>query len=116
MKRINVFILILILVAMFSACGKEENPQMPNTQPPSVMYDGVIYRTTGKQLPGEVDESAILGYIHSVVHGSQLPQEEGQSNFPAEGAAYAIVSDGFVVLMDNEWTIFEPLEIPVDQE
>ena len=73
------------------------------------MHNGTLYRTSGKQLPGEVDESAILGYIQSVVHGGRLPEEEGQANFPCEGAPYAMVSDGLVVLVDNEWTLFEPV-------
>lgn len=109
MKRIFAIVLLIAMLATMAACGKEA-AETPNTQVPSVMHDGVIYRTTGKQMPGEVDESAILGYIQSVVPGSQLPKEEGQANFPGEGAPYAMTIDGLVVLVDNEWTLFQPLD------
>lgn len=103
------------MIFLLAACGKQEKAEVPNTQIPSVMYGGILYRTTGKQLPGEVDESAILGYIHSVVHGSQLPEEDGQANFPAEGAPYAMTSDGLVVLVGQEWTLFLPANTEAEE-
>jgi len=75
------------------------------------MYGGEIYCTTGKQMPGEVSEDAILGEVTSIVSLTQWPEEEGQANFDILGAAYAITSDGFVVLVDNEWTLFEKRDI-----
>ena len=108
MKRILAVALWLTMLLTLTACGQAEAPEAPNTQVPSVMYNGILYRTTGKQLAGEVDESAIVGHIHSVVHGSQLPTEDGQANFPSEGAPYAMTIDGLVVLLENEWTLFKP--------
>lgn len=108
MKRILAIAILSVALLAFSACQKTEQAEAPNTQIPSVMHDGILYRTTGKQLPGEVDESTILGYINSVVHGSLLPEEDGQANFPAEGAPYAMTSDGLVVLVGTEWTLFIP--------
>lgn len=110
MKRLIAVGLLLCMPFLMAACGKQQEPEAPNTQIPSVMYDGILYRTTGKQLPGEVDESAILGHIHSVVHGSLLPEEDGQANFPAEGAPYAMTADGLVVLVGQEWTLFLPAD------
>lgn len=50
-----------------------------------------------------------VGYVSSVVHPSQLPQEDGQANFPIQDAPYAVTSDGLVVLVENNWTLFEAL-------
>ena len=108
MRRLFTLIVLAIVLLIVTACGSKAPAEAPNTQPPAVMHDGVLYRTTGKQLPGEVDDSAIVGHIHSVVHGSQLPEEDSQANFPAEGAPYAMTSDGMVVLVGNEWTLFLP--------
>ena len=47
----------------------------------SIMYEGILYRTTGKAIPAEVDESAIVGEIGSVVPLSQLPTKDGEANF-----------------------------------
>lgn len=110
MKRILAIALAFIILLALAACRKAQQAETPNTQVPSIMVGGEIYRTTGKQLPGEVDESAILGYVQSVVHGSQLPQEEGQANFPIEDAPYAMTGDGLVVLVENEWTLFQRTE------
>jgi len=110
MKRLMAVSLLLCMLFLLAACEKQEVPEAPNTQIPSVMYGGILYKTTGKQIPGEVDESAVLGYIHSVVHGSQLPKEDGQANFPAEGSPYAMTADGLVVLVGQEWTLFLPTD------
>lgn len=111
MKKL--FAIVLCLLA-FCGCAKETSVQTPNTNPPTIMVEGVLYTSTGKQMPVEVDESAILGTIESVVHGSEFPTENGQANFPCEGAEYARISDsvheGIIVLIDHEWTYFEVRE------
>ena len=90
-------------------CHKE--PSTPKALVPSIMYNGEIYCSTGKQMPGEVAEDAIIGEITSTVPLSQWPEEDGQANFDILGAAYANTSDGIVVFIDNEWTLFEKREI-----
>ncbi len=46
--------LLLIMIALgLSGCQNEAST--PNACVPSVMYNGDIYCTTGKQLPGEVE-------------------------------------------------------------
>ena len=77
----------------------------------SIIYQGSMYRTTGKQIPAEVDESAIVGEISSVVPLNQLPTKEGEANFGEIGDQYAITSDGLLVKMNNEWTLFELSEM-----
>ena len=82
-------------------------PDTPNAMVPSIMYEGSLYRTTGKAIPAEVDESAIVGEISSVVPLSQLPTEDGEANFGQIGDPFAITSDGLLVIMNHEWVLFE---------
>lgn len=72
------------------------------------MVDGVLYHSTGRQLPGEVDESAVLG---TTSYTDGTPTEDGQANFsPDTGVEYAMAADGLVVCVDHEWTLFVPEE------
>ena len=82
-------------------------PDTPNAMVPSIMHEGSLYRTTGKAIPAEVDESAIVGEISSVVPLSQLPSKDSEANFGQIGDPYAITSDGLLVIMNHEWVIFE---------
>ena len=82
-------------------------PDTPNAMVPSIMYEGSLYRTTGKAIPAEVDEAAIVGEISFVVPLSQLPSKDGEANFGQIGDPYAITSDGLLVIMNHEWVIFE---------
>ena len=106
----GVFALVCIL--SLAACGtqKKTTPHTPNATIPSILYDGNLYRTTGKQVPAEVDETAIVGRIRSVVPLSQIPADEGEANFGRTGDPYALTDDGLLVLFDHEWTLFELLE------
>ena len=111
MKKLIALILSLTFVLALVGCSKtdtNDTPNTPNALVPAVMYDGEIYCTTGKQIPIEVDESAIVGEVTSVVPLSQWPNEEGQANFGEKGMSFAVISDGFLVMVENEWTLFEP--------
>lgn len=112
MKRISVLLLTFIIALMIAGCSnKLPAPETPNACVPSVMYDGNLYLTTGKQIPVEVEEDAIVGRITSVIPLSQWPEEDGQANFGIVDAPFAIITDGFVVLWNNEWTLFEMIEV-----
>ena len=52
MKRQFAVILLLISILSLSGCHKE--PSTPKALVPSIMYNGEIYCSTGKQMPGEV--------------------------------------------------------------
>ena len=93
----------------------EVTPDTPNAMVPSIVYEGNLYRTTGKQIPAEVDDSAIVGCISSVVPLSQLPSNEGEANFGEVGDPYAITSDGLLVIMGREWILFELAESQYDK-
>ena len=109
MRKWISFILMLLYVLTLMACGanNQVTPDAPNAMVPSIMYEGSLYRTTGKAIPAEVDESAIVGEISSVVPLSQLPCKDGEANFGQLGDPYAITSDGLLVIMNHEWVIFE---------
>ncbi len=100
-----------------SADGSVDDPEAPEPdepqggdqgeQYPVIMVDGVLYRSTGQPVPGEPAEEAIqtvTGYTNS------LPEADGQTNFSQDlTAQYAMTGQGLVVLMDNEWVLFEPV-------
>ncbi|HZJ99383.1 MAG TPA: DUF4431 domain-containing protein, partial [Tissierellaceae bacterium] len=83
--------------------------ETPNTMPPSIMVDGDIYSSAGKESPIEPAESIIMN-VTSVIKGIGLPSKEGEINFPAPDAKYAKINDYeqyVVVLVDLEWVRFE---------
>ena len=96
MKKWIALILFLICVLAMVGCGANEQTtaDTPNATIQSSMYEGNLNRTTGKQIPAEVDESAIVG----------------EANFGQVGDPYAITRDGLLVIVNNEWTVFELLE------
>lgn len=114
--------LMAILTAILCCCSlmgcqsKPDTAETPNALVPSVMYEGNLYCNTGKQMPVEVDESAILGKISSTVPISQWPTEDGQANFEALDAPFALISEGFVVFVENEWTLFEMRDVDASEE
>ena len=105
MRRLFTFIIVLSL--LLAGCAKEPEPETPNTMPPSVMIEGQLYQTTGRQMPGEVDPS-VIKELSETVPPTQLPCEDGQSNWGEATVKYAFVEDGLVVLLGNEWTLFMP--------
>ena len=67
---------------------------------------------TGEEEEDEnIGDFTFIGEITSTVTLSHWPEEDGQANFDILGAAYANNSDGIVVFIDNEWTLFEKREI-----
>lgn len=74
---------------------------------PAIMVDGVVYWSTDTPVPGEVEESAIRT-VTSYTDGQ--PEEDGQTNFDRGlTARYAMTDMGLVVLIDQEWVLFDPV-------
>lgn len=73
----------------------------------AIMVDGTLYWSTGTPVPVEPTEEAIrtvTGYTDTV------PEEDGQINFDQSlTTQYAMTDMGLVVLMDNEWVLFDPV-------
>lgn len=108
-----VLIVITIIIVIF-IIGLITNPKANETiitdRRPMIMVNGDLYLDTGKEVSVEMDESAIIGEITSSVDQSEKPIEEGQSNFGNIGAKYAHYEDSIVVLLNNEWVLFEKEE------
>ncbi len=108
MKKLAVLITALACVtALLAGCGTEPEEETTWDRRPMVMAGGQLYLDTGRQVAAEIDSSAILGTVTSQVDGSEVPAEDGQSNFGCMGAEYAYYEDGLVVKINNEWQFFE---------
>ena len=103
-RALRLLLALICILSLLTGCAHQEREW---DRRPMVLVKGTIYLDTGKQIPVEVHESAVLGEITSSVDPSEIPTEEGQSNFGWEGAEYAFYEDGLVVLIDHEWVLFE---------
>lgn len=108
MKKLSVFILIFACLLTLTGCGREA--ARPTDRRPMILHDGVLYLDTGKAMPAEIDPSAIIGEINSTVKQSEIPTEDGQSNFGCVGSLYAMCEGGLAVMVYNEWHLFEAEE------
>ncbi len=110
-------IIIALLVVAAVIAGLMTNPK-PKSEAvtwdlkPMIMVNGELYLDTGKEMPSEIDESAIIGKVVSSVDGTEKPTEDGQTNFGLVGAEYARFEDNIVVFMNNKWFLFEKEIIP----
>ena len=109
MKKYTSIILAALCILFIAGCSKNEHvvSDTPNTMVPSIIYEGNLYKTSGKEIPAEVDESAIVSEISSIVPLTQLPTKEGEANFGQTGDQLAITSNGLLVKMNHEWVVFE---------
>lgn len=71
----------------------------------AIMVDGVLYHSTGEAVPGEPDPS-VIQTASSYTDG--VPEEDGQSNI-VPPVRYAETDLGLVVLVEEEWVLFEPV-------
>ena len=111
-KKPSLWVLIVVsIVIVIFIIGLITNPKSDEAttwdRRPMIMVNGELYLDTGKEVPVEIDESAIIGEISSSVDQSEKPTEEGQTNFGNIGAKYAHFEDNIVVLINNEWVLFE---------
>lgn len=73
----------------------------------AIMVDGVVYWSTGTPLAVEVDEDAVRT---AVSYTDGQPEEDGQTNFDRGlTVRYAMTDMGLVVLIDQEWVLFDPV-------
>lgn len=89
----------------------EDCPETPDTMIPAVMVDDVLYFDTGynscMMRCGVLD-----GNITSTVSGTQLPEKNGEANFPgAEGFQYGADEGTIEVYLNNEWRVFATEEV-----
>lgn len=74
---------------------------------PMVMVDGKLYYDTGKTSGVEGRCGMMDGEITSSVDSTEIPAEEGQSNF-GTGFGYQYGADDTIeILIDEKWIVFE---------
>lgn len=116
MKKLPIFILFMTAVLIsITGCSitnqnktTESMPESPNTKPPSIYVDGLVYTTTGETLPIEVDPS-VIQRVTCIIPGTEFPTEEGTINFPLNNGSYALITDTeeyVVVSIDQKWQKF----------
>ena len=74
-----------------------------------VMVDGKLYLDTGKNassLMPLTPDSSFDGWITSEVDGSQLPTQNGQSNFGIDYGYKRIDDDNIALYMNRDWWLF----------
>lgn len=71
----------------------------------AIMVDGIVYYSTGQEMPVEFNESSIRKII-SYTEG--VPAQNGQANFgPELGNQYAKYGEDIAVLLNHEWVHFK---------
>ena len=116
MKKLPIFILFMtaVLISIIGCSITNQNkttesmPESPNTKPPSIYVDGLVYTTTGETLPIEVDPS-VIQRVTRIIPGTEFPTEEGTINFPLNDGSYALITEAekyVVVSMEQEWVKF----------
>ena len=112
-KYIAIIIILLVLLVPFIVFHLKDggdstlNDSTLIDRRPMVMVCGEIFLDTGKELAVEIDPSEVLGEITSSVTQDRSPTKDGQSNFGCVGSQFAYYEDGLVVLINNEWYLFE---------
>lgn len=85
----------------------EQGEATPGDRIPMVMVDGTIYVDTGRESTVTARCGTMDGEITSSVDASEIPSEEGQSNF-GSGFGYQYgVGDTIEVYMNEKWWVFE---------
>ena len=101
--------LCFTLVGIFFLGGCSAKSAGQGDYPPMIMVEDTLYKSTGVEIPMEIDERAILGQTSSYATGQ--PKKNGEVNFNRNlGDPYAKIEGGIAVLMDNEWVRFEKMD------
>lgn len=113
MRKLSLAVLMMGLF-LLTGCSNPSEPasEIPNTMHPAIVVEGVLFYTTGMEMPVEPAEEAIRK-VTGIADHRELPKKEGEINFPAEDTVYAKINDReeyVVVLIDSEWVKFEKRE------
>lgn len=115
-------LLSLCLAIPLAACGgPAEEPDSPGPQrpeetasasqtadfPPVIQVESIVYLYCADPIPGEVDESAVIG--RTTAYTDTFPTRDGETNFNRElNMPYARVGENIAVLYQNEWRLCTP--------
>lgn len=90
-----------------AAAANQEQESLQWDRIPMVMVDGTLYYDTGEESAQAAHCGMADGEITSSVDGSEIPTEDGQSNF-GTGFPYQYGADGTIeIQMNGKWFIFE---------
>lgn len=107
-RRILVFLLVAMMYCLlFTSCQSKKPTQEFGDLRPMLKVGDAIYLDTGKEVPIEIDNSEVIGEVISSVSPDKKPTENGQSNFGSIGSKYAYYEENIVILLNNEWVLFE---------
>ena len=107
-RRILVFLFVaMIYCLLFTSCQSKKPAQEFGDLRPMLKVGDVLYLDTGKEVPIEIDDSEVIGEVISSVASAKKPTENGQTNFGSIGSKYAYYEENIVVLLKNEWVLFE---------
>lgn len=134
MKRIWILLTVFCLAAVLSGCAEEDitdraepvsmgtessqsapEPEEPvepelSDRIPMVMVNGALYYDTGEESTLDGRCGTYDGEITSTVEGTEIPSEDGQSNF-GTGYPYQYTGEGQIdLLIDGKWMIFAQRE------
>ena len=74
---------------------------------PTIMVGDRLYFSQGVGINVDIDKSEYLGTITSAIDDTKMPLENGQANFEAKGAPYAVYKNGVILLLEGKWFFFE---------
>lgn len=97
----------MICCLIFGSYLSKKPPKEFGDLRPMLKVEDVLYLDTGKEIPIEVGDSEIIGKVISSVAPSLKPTENGHTNFGSIGSKYAYYEENVVVLLNNEWVLFE---------
>lgn len=104
-----------VVVLMDLEWVRFEKRQLHDTEPvkefgdlrPMIKVGDMLFLDTGKEVSIEIGDSEIIGEVVSSVAQHEKPTENGQTNFGSIGSKYAYYEENIVVLINNEWVLFE---------
>ncbi len=89
MKKLLMFLLCLSVLLTACSCGaiyRDPEPTLPPVScPPTVLWDGTLYYSfeAAKLSNDSVSGDMILGKITGILTSWEMPQNDGEANFPA---------------------------------
>lgn len=75
-----------------------------------LMVNGRLYRATALTVEPSADGGDRTVCIETVIPAGEIPSQNGQANFDAQGAPLVYWRSGVAVLLDDVWVFFEPTE------
>lgn len=110
-------LLVFVMLMLLTACVPHQIP-LETTEPksiettvqpvfdcpPAVMINGVVYYVSADGIRMDQHTVSLCGYITGVVSGTELPDRDGRSNFPAAmGEPYGYIENQLYLRFNGKW-------------